>query len=60
MVSHENKVILFAILVALPVTLGALRLINDYWFNVPSGSAVPPWFSWPSSSRSCIIGYTEG
>ncbi|WP_231185331.1 hypothetical protein [Haladaptatus sp. DYF46] len=60
MVSHENKVILFAILVALPVTLGALRLINDYWFDLPTWVGGAAMILVAVIVPQLYIGYTEG
>lgn len=60
MVSHENKVILFAILVALPVTLGALRVVNDYWFSVPLWVAGVAMVLVAVIVPQLYLGYTEG
>jgi hypothetical protein len=60
MVSRENKVILFAILIALPVTLGALRVVNDYWFDVPMWVGGATMFLVAVIVPQLYIGYTEG
>ncbi|EFW89946.1 hypothetical protein ZOD2009_22232 [Haladaptatus paucihalophilus DX253] len=60
MVSHENKVILFAILVALPVTLGALRVVNDYWFDVPAWAGGAAVILVAVIVPQLYLGYSEG
>ncbi|ODR83438.1 hypothetical protein BG842_08930 [Haladaptatus sp. W1] len=60
MVSHENKVILFAILVALPVTLGVLRVVNDYWLDVPAWAGGAAVILVAVIVPQLYLGYSEG
>jgi hypothetical protein len=60
MVSHENKVILFAILVALPATLAAIRVVNDYWLDLPVWVGGAAMILVAVILPQLYIGYTEG